>query len=54
MDMPAFLVSVLDEVSSEVVKNVNTSLENNIIDLVANGLSQKIAIPVNRSTISGP
>ena len=54
MDMPPFLISVLDQVSSEVIKNVNTSLENEITDLVANGLSQKIAIPTNRSTVSGP
>ena len=46
VDMPPFLISVLDEVSREVVKNVNTTLENQITDLVANGLSRKIAIPL--------
>jgi len=49
MDMPPFLVAVLDRISSEVIKNVNTSLENGITDTVANGLSRKIRIPVRSS-----
>jgi hypothetical protein len=36
VDMPPFLISVLDQVSSEVIKNVNTSLETQITELVAN------------------
>jgi hypothetical protein len=36
MDMPPFLVSVLDQVSGEIIKNVNTSLENEITDVVSN------------------
>jgi len=54
MDMPPFLISVLDQVSSEVIKNVNTELENNITDLVANGLSKKIAIPLEDIRLNGP
>jgi len=46
MDMPPFLISVLDQVSSEVIRNVNTSLEAQITDLVKNGLSRDIAIPL--------
>jgi len=46
MDMPPFLVSVLDQVSSEVIKNVNTSLENEIKKVVMNGLARDIAIPI--------
>jgi len=53
VDMPPFLISVLDQVSSEVIKNVNTVLEEEITDLVANGLSREIAIPVNISESSG-
>lgn len=46
MDMPPFLISVLDQVSSEVIKNVNTTLENEITKVVINGLSRDIAIPI--------
>ncbi len=46
VDMPPFLITVLDQVSSELIKNVNNSLEKKITDIVANGLSQKIAIPL--------
>jgi len=53
VDMPPFLISVLDQVSSEVIKNVNTVLENEITDLVANGLSREIAIPIDISESSG-
>ncbi len=52
MDMPPFLISVLDQVSSEVIKNVNTSLEKQITDLVQNGLSRDIMLPVSK-TIGG-
>jgi len=48
VDMPPFLISVLDQVSAEVIKNVNTSLEREITDIVANGLSRKIAIPESK------
>lgn len=44
MDMPPFLVSVLDQVSGEIIKNVNTSLESEITDVVKNGLSRDIAL----------
>lgn len=44
MDMPPFLVSVLDQVSGEIIKNVNTSLESDITEIVANGLSREIAL----------
>jgi hypothetical protein len=50
MDMPPFLVSVLDQVSGEIIKNVNTSLESEISSVVENGLSRKIAIPVSQVT----
>jgi len=52
MDMPPFLISVLDQVSSEVIKNVNTALETQITDLVTNGLSRNIAIPLEIIEIS--
>jgi len=51
VDMPPFLISVLDQVSGEVIKNVNTSLEKEITDLVVNGLSRKITIPTYISEI---
>jgi uncharacterized repeat protein (TIGR01451 family) len=44
MDMPPFLVSVLDQVSGEIIKNVNTSLETEITDIVKNWLSRDIAL----------
>jgi hypothetical protein len=37
-------VSVLDQVSGEIIKNVNTSLESDITEIVANGLSREIAL----------
>jgi hypothetical protein len=49
MDMPPFLISVLDQVSGEVIKNVNTSLEQEITDIVQNGLSRDILIPVSKN-----
>lgn len=53
VDMPPFLVSVLDEVSNEVIKNVNTVLENEITNIVANGISRKIVIPTSYQKGSG-
>ena len=53
VDMPPFLISVLDQVSAEVIKNVNNSLEREITDVVANGLSRKIAIPVSKKIMGG-
>ena len=47
VDMPPFLISVLDQVSAEVIKNVNSALERDITEVVVNGLSRKIAIPVS-------
>lgn len=52
--MPPFLISVLDEVSAQVIKNVNSALEEDIIDLVENGLSRDIAIPVSTSNVWAP
>jgi len=52
-DMPPFLISVLDQVSAEVVKNVNNSLEKEITQLVAEGLSRNIAIPVSSTNGAG-
>jgi len=46
MDMPPFLISVLDAVTAEVIKNVNTSLESDITDIVTGGLARDIEIPV--------
>lgn len=54
VDMPPFLISVLDQVSAEVIKNVNTSLETQITDIVANGLSRKIPIAVDYNSLNGP
>lgn len=47
VDMPPFLISTLDEITSWIIKNVNTSLEVQITNLVANGLSRKIPIQQN-------
>lgn len=47
IDMPPFLISTLDEITSWIIKNVNTSLEVQITNLVANGLSRKIPIQQN-------
>lgn len=49
-DLPPFLISVLDQVSSELIKNVNSSLEKEITGIVQNGLSRKIAIPVSQTS----
>ena len=54
VDMPPFLISVLDQVSSEVIKNVNTVLESEITDIVANGLSRNIAIPLENRVVADP
>ncbi|GEM_PF-5516273 len=48
--MAPFLISVLDQVSVQVVKNVNTSLESQIDEIVKNGLARDIAIPTTRSS----
>jgi len=47
IDMPPFLISTLDEITSWIIKNVNTSLEVQITNLVANGLSRKIPVQQN-------
>ncbi|MCH8518895.1 VCBS repeat-containing protein, partial [Candidatus Gracilibacteria bacterium] len=52
IDMPPFLISTLDEITSGIIKNVNTSLERQITDIVANGLSREIPIQHN-TLISG-
>ncbi len=49
--MPPFLISTLDEIASGIIKNVNTSLELQITNLVANGLSRKIPIHHNTQII---
>jgi len=49
VDMPPFLISVLDQVSGELIKNVNTALESEITDIVQNGLSRKIVIPESKT-----
>ncbi|NDK10028.1 VCBS repeat-containing protein [Candidatus Gracilibacteria bacterium] len=51
VDMPPFLISVIDEVTAEVIKNVNTGLEEEITNLVAGGLSRNIAIPLTKSVV---
>lgn len=50
VDMPPFLISVLDQVSAEMIKNVNNSLEKEITQVVSNGLSRKIVIPESYSS----
>ena len=50
MDMPPFLISVLDQVNAQIIKNANQNLENQITEIVKNGLSRNIAIPVQQST----
>ena len=50
VDMIPFLVSILDAVSGQVVKNVNNALENEIDTVVQNGLSRNILIPVSFTT----
>lgn len=54
IDMPPFLISVLDGVWQEIIKNVNTELEREITDIVANGLSRNIRIPVRIQWACGP
>ena len=54
VDMPPFLISVLDEVSAEVIKNVNTALEDDITNLVTGGLSRDIVIPVSQEVVWRP
>jgi hypothetical protein len=40
-----YLITVLDLVNDSIIKDVNTEVENNIDDLVKDGLSRNIAIP---------
>ena len=49
MDMPPFIISVLDQVSAELVKNVNDSLERDITSIVTGGLARDIAIPTHNT-----
>ena len=51
IDMPPFLISTLDEITSGIIKNVNTSLELQITELVANGLSREIPIQHNTQIV---
>lgn len=45
VDLAPFLVSVLDLVSTQVIKNANTELENKIDEIINSGLSRNIALP---------
>lgn len=49
VDTPSFLISVIDEVGTQIIKNVNDELEEQITDLVANGLSREIVIPLSET-----
>ncbi len=50
MDMIPYLVTVLDLVNDEIVKDINTELESQIDDLIQNWLSKDIAIPTTFNT----
>ncbi|USN58018.1 MAG: hypothetical protein H6767_06815 [Candidatus Peribacteria bacterium] len=50
VDQVPYLVSILDTVSTEIIKNVNYELEAYIDNLVQSGLSRKIAIPLEYTT----
>lgn len=50
VDFIPYLVSIIDVVSDELIKNVNTDIENKIDDLVKNGLSRNIPILESYST----
>jgi len=52
VDLAPFLISVLDDVSTQVIKNINTNLEWQIDDIVKNGLARDIAVPTSRNSIS--
>ena len=45
VDMIPYLIELLDEMSFNMLKDVNTDIENHIDDLVINWLSRNIAIP---------
>ncbi len=45
VDIPPFIVSVLDELNAQILKNTNSQFQQDITDLVANGLSRNIEIP---------
>ena len=47
VDMIPFLISALDEVNAQIVKNVSYELEKEIDTIVENGLSRNIAIPLD-------
>lgn len=44
-DLIPFLVTVLDLVSVQVVKNANSEIENKIDEVITSGLSRNIALP---------
>lgn len=48
VDMAPFLISLLDEVSAQIIKNTNGQLEDQIDTLVQSGLSRDIIIPTTR------
>ena len=50
VDLIPFLITVLDLVNDEVLKDMNSDLENHIDDLVSNWLSRKIEISLNAIT----
>lgn len=52
VDFIPYLISVLDIANDEILKDLNTDLENQIDKLVQNWLSRKIALPVSY-TFSG-
>jgi hypothetical protein len=45
VDFIPYLVTILDSVNDEIIKEANDDLEEKIDDLVKNGLSRNIAIP---------
>lgn len=48
VDMAPFLISLLDEVSAQIIKNTNNQLEDQIDTLVQSGLSRDLIIPTTR------
>ena len=50
VDMIPFLISALDEVNDQITKNVSQDIESQIDDIIENGLSRNIAIPVSIET----
>jgi len=47
MDMIPYLVTVLDEINDEVIKDVNTELEEKIDEVVRTQLQEDIYVPTN-------